>query len=103
MPIIKNKTFTGIQYFDTKYKINAALLKNITAIGVLILLVGTLILESNTQKILAGIPLVLVFIVAIYDEFKNNQKASLSSAMLAKGAMMILTLIVYLIYIAIYF
>jgi len=99
---IKNKTFSGIQYFDTKYKINDMLLKNIAAIGVLFLLVGTLIFENKTQKLLAGIPLIVVFIVAIYDELKNKGKANLSNEMLAKGTIMILSFIVYLIYIAIY-
>ncbi len=99
---IKNKTYTGIQNFDTKYKINDTLLKNFAAIGTLILLVATLILERKTQKLLAGIPLISVLIFAIYDELKNKEKASLSSGMLAKGTLIILSLIAYLIYIVIY-
>lgn len=101
--IIKNKTFTGIQYFDTKYKMNNLLLKNLVALATLFLLVATLILESKTQKLLAGIPLILVFMIAIYTELKNKGKSSLSNKILARGAMMILSLIVYLIYIAMYF
>ncbi len=100
--IIKNKTFTGIQYFDTKYKMSNLLIKNLVALATLFLLVGTLILESKTQKLLTGIPLILVFMVAIYTELKNKGKSSLSNEMLARGAMMIILLMAYLIYITIY-
>ena len=100
--VIKNKTYTGIQNFDTKFKMNEVVLKNLVAIAVLLLLVSSIISEDKIVKIIAGVPLVLVLMYGIFHELLYVRKSSLSSEMLARAAILTLSLIAYLIYIAVY-
>jgi len=100
--ILKSNIQTGIIYYDTKFKINQTVLSTVAAAGMLILLVSFFLVDSKQNKLLMGIPLLLVLIYAIVAISKNKDEPAEVKALVPKVLFFALTLIGYLLYISIW-
>ena len=100
--LIKSKTYTAIQYTDTKFKMNETVMKYIVGISIMFMLVSFFIIDIKEIKLIVGLPLVLGLLYAIFDGYKNQNTSYLSKGAIGKLLIYTLLFFAYIIYIAIY-
>jgi len=97
--ILKSTIQTGITNYNTKFKINEVIVKNVTGISIIALLVSFFVIDGKQNKLLMGIPLLLILIYSFINTVKNKHIANEISAMVPKLILYSITLLGYLIYI----
>ncbi len=100
--VIKNKTKADLYSIGTKYKMNETMMKYVVGISIMAILMSFFLVEDKQVKLLIGGSILLLFIYAIYDEFKNNHASNISAGKLATLVMIIVSLIIHLVYISFY-
>jgi len=97
--ILKNNIQTGITNYNTQFKVNEVIIKNVTAISIMTLLVSFFVINGKQNKLLMGIPLLLILVYSIINTIKNKHIAGEISAMVPKLILYSILLLGYLIYI----
>ncbi len=100
--VIKSKTKADLYSFGTKYKMNDIVMKYIVGISFMAILMSFYLVEEKQVKLLIGGFILLLFIYAIFDEFKNNHASNISASKLVTLVMIIVSLIIHLVYISFY-
>ena len=99
---IKDKTKADLYSIGTKYKMNEIVMKYVVGISIIAMFMSFFLVEDKQLKLLIGGAILLLFIYAVYDEFKNNHVSNISASKLATLVMIIVSLIVHLVYISFY-
>ena len=100
--VIKSKTKADLYSIGTKYKMNEIVMKYVVGVSFMAILMSFFLVEDKQVKLLIGGSILLLFIYAIYDEFKNNHASNISASKLATIAMIIVSLIIHIVYISFY-